>query len=93
MESGRLPRPQSSGVTRRDLLKGGALVVSFSLLSPLSKAFGQATAHIDPYGNPDYLEDANGNGLVGSGETHWDNPGDGGLRVLITQPKTGQILP
>src|SRR5258705_3343055 len=42
--------------TRRDLLKGGALVVSFSILSPLSKAFGQATAHIDPYGNPDYLD-------------------------------------
>lgn len=42
--------------TRRELLKGGALVVSFSILSPLSKAFGQATAHIDPYGNPDYLD-------------------------------------
>ena len=45
-----------AGFTRRDLLKGGALVVSFSILSPLSKAFGQATAHIDPYGNPDYLD-------------------------------------
>ena len=28
-------------------------MVSFSILSPLSKALGQATAHIDPYGNPD----------------------------------------
>jgi CO/xanthine dehydrogenase Mo-binding subunit len=45
-----------AGFTRRELLKGGALVVSFSILSPLSKAFGQATAHIDPYGNPDYLD-------------------------------------
>jgi nicotinate dehydrogenase subunit B len=46
----------SARLTRRELLKGGALVVSFSLLGPLSKAFGQATAHIDPYGNPDYLD-------------------------------------
>jgi CO/xanthine dehydrogenase Mo-binding subunit len=42
--------------SRRELLKGSALVVSFSILGPLSKAFGQATAHIDPYGNPDYLD-------------------------------------
>ena len=42
--------------SRRELLKGGALVLSFSILAPLSKALGQATAHIDPYGNPDYLD-------------------------------------
>jgi CO/xanthine dehydrogenase Mo-binding subunit len=42
--------------SRRELLKGGALVVSFSILGPLAKAFGQATAHIDPYGNADYLD-------------------------------------
>jgi nicotinate dehydrogenase subunit B len=42
--------------SRREILKGGALVVSFSILGPLSRAFGQATAHIDPYGNPDYLD-------------------------------------
>jgi nicotinate dehydrogenase subunit B len=47
---------QTTRFSRRELLKGGALVVSFSILSPLSKAFGQATAHIDPYGNPDYLD-------------------------------------
>src|SRR5689334_19986233 len=45
-----------AGITRRDLLKSGALVVGFALLDPLSKAFGQATAHIDPYSNPDYLD-------------------------------------
>ena len=44
------------GFSRRELLKGGALVVSFSVLGPLSKVFGQATAHIDPYGNLDYLD-------------------------------------
>ncbi len=44
-------------ISRRELLqKSGALVVSFSILDPLAKAFGQATAHIDPYGNPDYLD-------------------------------------
>ena len=29
--------------SRRELLKGGALVISFSILAPLSKALGQAT--------------------------------------------------
>jgi CO/xanthine dehydrogenase Mo-binding subunit len=43
-------------ISRRDVIKGGALVVGFSILGPLSKALGQATAHIDPYGSPDYLD-------------------------------------
>ena len=47
---------ETTRFSRRELLKGGALVVSFSILSPLSNAFGQATSHIDPYGNPDYLD-------------------------------------
>jgi nicotinate dehydrogenase subunit B len=47
---------ETTRFSRRELLKGGALVVSFSILGPLSKAFGQATAHIDPYGNADYLD-------------------------------------
>ena len=51
-----MPSMNVTGLTRRDLLKSGALVVGFTLLDPLSKAFGQATAHIDPYGNPDYLD-------------------------------------
>src|SRR3954468_8513347 len=42
--------------SRRDALKSGALVVSFSVLGPLAHVFGQATAHIDPYGNADYLD-------------------------------------
>jgi CO/xanthine dehydrogenase Mo-binding subunit len=46
----------ATGITRRDLLKSGALVVGFTLIDPLSTAFGQATAHIDPYSNPDYLD-------------------------------------
>src|SRR6185436_8865948 len=52
----RSAKEQPMTFTRRELLKGGALVVSFSIFGPLSKAFGQATAHIDPYGNPDYLD-------------------------------------
>ena len=59
MQSGRSPQAPSHGLTRREILKGGALVVSFSLLAPLAKAFAQATAHIDPYGNPDYLDPRN----------------------------------
>ena len=42
----------------------------------------------DSDGTPDYLEDANGNGLVDTGETDW-NPfsNDPGLKVIITQPR------
>jgi hypothetical protein len=56
----------------------------------------------DQYGNPldnngdgipDYLEDANGNGLVDSGEIGWNIPGDLGLSVIITQPRNGSTLP
>jgi nicotinate dehydrogenase subunit B len=44
-------------VSRRKFLKGsGALVISFSLLGPAVRAFGQAATHIDPYNNPDYLD-------------------------------------
>lgn len=44
-------------------------------------------------GIPDYLEDANGNGLVDSGEIGWNIVGDLGLQVIITRPKTGGQLP
>lgn len=56
----------------------------------------------DPYGNPldnngdgipDYLEDANGNGLVDSGEIGWYIVGDLGLKVSITHPRNGSTLP
>ena len=44
-------------------------------------------------GIPDYLEDANGNGLVDSGEIGWNIVGDLGLKVIITRPRNGSILP
>ena len=44
-------------------------------------------------GIPDYLEDANGNGLVDSGEIGWNIVGDLGLKVLITRPRNGTTLP
>jgi archaellum component FlaF (FlaF/FlaG flagellin family) len=44
-------------------------------------------------GAPDYLEDANGNGLVDSGEIGWNIFGDLGLKVLITRPRNGNVLP
>ena len=56
----------------------------------------------DAYGNPidtnnngvpDYLEDANGNGLVDSGEVGWNITGDLGLKVLIIRPRNGSNLP
>jgi hypothetical protein len=47
----------------------------------------------DGDGIPDYLEDANGNGLVDSGETSWTNSADMGLQVFITQPPNNSTLP
>jgi hypothetical protein len=47
----------------------------------------------DGDGVPDYLEDANGNGTVDSGESDWESASDYGLRVLITEPKRNTNLP
>jgi hypothetical protein len=44
-------------------------------------------------GIPDYLEDANGNGLVDSGEIDWLVAGDMGLTVIITQPANNSTIP
>jgi hypothetical protein len=44
-------------------------------------------------GFPDYLQDVNGNGNVDSGETDWQNSGDLGLKVWITEPKRNANLP
>jgi hypothetical protein len=42
---------------------------------------------------PNYLEDANGNGVVDSGETDWQNPSDLGLKVIITRPSRNSTIP
>jgi len=47
----------------------------------------------DSDGIPDYWEDFNGNGVVDSGETDWQNAGDFGLRIWITEPKRSSNLP
>jgi hypothetical protein len=47
----------------------------------------------DGDGIPDYLEDANGNGSVDSGETDWQSATDLGLKVIITRPKNNSSLP
>jgi len=47
----------------------------------------------DGDGVADYLEDANGNGIVDSGETDWQDANDLGLKVWITDPKDGANLP
>jgi hypothetical protein len=44
-------------------------------------------------GIPDYIEDANGNGIDDSGETAWDIPGDLGFSVIITKPRNNNIIP
>ncbi|MGA2175352.1 MAG: hypothetical protein ABSH38_10260 [Verrucomicrobiota bacterium] len=44
-------------------------------------------------GIPDYLEDANGNGVVHSGEIDWQVSGDLGLAVVITQPANNSKIP
>jgi len=48
----------------------------------------------DGDGVPDYREDINGSGgPPDSGETDWLNAGDWGLRVFITRPRGGSIIP
>jgi hypothetical protein len=47
----------------------------------------------DGDGTPDYLEDANGDGAVNSGETDWQNAVDLGFRVRIARPRYGNSLP
>jgi hypothetical protein len=47
----------------------------------------------DGDGTPDYIEDANGNGSVNSGETDPASSTDVGLKVLITRPRNGSQLP
>jgi hypothetical protein len=44
-------------------------------------------------GIPDYLEDANGNGVVDSGEINWLVAGDLGLTVIITRPSGNSSIP
>jgi hypothetical protein len=44
-------------------------------------------------GIPDYLEDANGNGVVDSGEIGWNLTNDLGLTVVITQPANNSQFP
>ena len=45
-------------------------------------------------GIPDYLEDANGNGLVDSSELDWSSLYyDQGFKVFIARPRNGSQLP
>lgn len=44
-------------------------------------------------GIADYLKDANGNGLVDSGEINWTNAADIGLTVIITRPVNNSAIP
>jgi hypothetical protein len=44
-------------------------------------------------GIPNYLQDANGNGAVDSGEIDWQVTGDLGLTVIITQPVNNSQIP
>ncbi len=58
-------------------------------------ALGSNGLPIDTNGDgiPDYLEDANGNGVVDSGEIDWQVAGDLGLTVIITQPAGNSNIP
>jgi hypothetical protein len=47
----------------------------------------------DADGIPDYWEDKDGDGAVDTGETDWQNAADLGIRVQITRPRSGSLLP
>jgi hypothetical protein len=44
-------------------------------------------------GIPDYIEDANGNGLVDGGESPWNTFGNQEFKVFIIRPRNGSQLP
>ncbi len=58
-------------------------------------ALGANGLPIDTNGDgiPDYLEDANGNGFVDSGELGWYITGDLGFTVIISQPMNSASVP
>jgi len=78
-------------VTTNNVIEGTHLVsIGFHYV-----AVGANGLPLDTNGDgiPDYLEDANGNGLVDSGEIDWQVPGDLGLTVIITQPSENSSIP
>jgi hypothetical protein len=70
---------------------GANAVISGLFLSQGSSAV--VLYDTDGDGMPDYFEDRNGNGSVNTGETDWNSASDLGLKVRITKPKTGQVVP
>jgi hypothetical protein len=75
--------------TTTNQVKEGATMVDIGFhYAAIDPSTGQPY-DTDGDGVPDYLEDANGNGAVNSGETDWQSASDMGLKVLITRPKSG----
>jgi hypothetical protein len=58
-----------------------------SQLSPLTPLDSDSDGLIN------LAEDLDGDGVVDSGETDWNNSTDLGLRVVITRPKNGGNIP
>jgi hypothetical protein len=67
-------------------------IVDIGWHRPATDGSGQARDS-DNDGTPDYLEDANNNGLVDSGETDWQSASDPGLKVIITRPRNDSTIP
>jgi hypothetical protein len=67
-------------------------IVNISYAYVATDAYGNPLAS-NGDGIPDYIEDANGNGLVDSGEIGWNITGDLGLQVIIARPRNGSTVP
>lgn len=75
-----------------NLVREGTTIVDIGFHYVVTDANGSPT-DTDGDGIPDWLEDANGNGVIDGNEGDPNNIADTGFRVVITRPRNGSHIP